>query len=48
MSNNLCLTMLGTVNATVTKCYNTCFLLHEKFKMKNSAQLVYEILEIVK
>lgn len=29
MSNdNLTLTMLGTGHATVTKCYNTCFLLH--------------------
>ena len=25
----LCLTMLGTGNATVTKCYNTCFALRE-------------------
>ena len=32
MSNNLCLTMLETGNATVTKCYNTCFLLHENEK----------------
>lgn len=29
MNNNLTLTMLGTGHATVTKCYNTCFLLHE-------------------
>ena len=28
-NNNLTLTMLGTGHATVTKCYNTCFLLHE-------------------
>lgn len=29
MSKNLMLTMLGTGHATVTRCYNTCFLLHE-------------------
>ena len=28
-NTNLTLTMLGTGHATVTKCYNTCFLLHE-------------------
>ena len=27
---NLHITMLGTGHATVTKCYNTCFVLHEK------------------
>lgn len=27
-NNKLTLTMLGTGHATVTKCYNTCFLLH--------------------
>lgn len=27
--NKLCITMLGTGNATVTKCYNTCFALRE-------------------
>ena len=26
------LTMLGTGNATVTKCYNTCFVLEENGK----------------
>lgn len=28
--NHLSITMLGTGNATVTKCYNTCFVLQEK------------------
>ena len=28
-NDNLTLIMLGTGHATVTKCYNTCFLLHE-------------------
>ena len=28
-NNNLTLTMLGTGHATVTKCYSTCFLLHD-------------------
>ncbi|GFI02228.1 MAG: MBL fold metallo-hydrolase [Lachnospiraceae bacterium] len=27
--NKLCITMLGTGHATVTKCYNTCFVLRE-------------------
>ena len=28
--NGLSITMLGTGNATVTKCYNTCFVLREQ------------------
>lgn len=27
--NKLCITMLGTGHATVTECYNTCFVLRD-------------------